>query len=433
MTDPISIARIFLWGTLVGYSTWYEASGYGAFEYDPDFLKAPVEPAPLKMPKKTGPYSFRNLNPQTYMGLPGMLADALPDKFGNALIDVWLARQGRRPNSFNPIERLCYIGSRGMGALEFKPSRYQGRRKDVSIDISSMVELASQILTNREQLQGNISQSLTNLLVVGTSAGGARAKCIIAHNEKTGEVRSGQIETSEDFTYWIIKLDGVSNNRDKELEDPKGYGRIEYAYHLMAKDCGIEMMPCKLLEEGGRAHFMTQRFDRVAGGKKLHMQSLCALAHFDFNMAGGYSYEQALNVTRDVVQENVLATLEQQFKRSVFNIIGRNQDDHTKNTAYLMDKEGNWTLSPAFDVTYSYNPQGTWTSQHQMSLNGKRDNFIQDDLLAFARAADLKQSKAKEIIKQIASVISNWPKYAKKADVFKTHASQIKDHLRIQI
>ena len=363
-----------------------------------------------------------------------MLSDSLPDKFGNALIDVWLARQGRALSSFNPVERLCYIGQRGMGALEFRPS-CGGGGDDASIAVEEMVALASQVLTGKKKFQEHLlnKQALSNLLAIGTSAGGARAKCIIAYNERTGEVRSGQTQTSRDFSYWLLKLDGVANNRDKEVGDPLGYGRVEYAYYLMAKDCKINMSECRLLEENNRAHFMTKRFDRLEGGEKLHMQSLCAIAHFDFNMAGAYSYEQVLQVIREVVSQDIMYSLEQQFRRAVFNIIGRNQDDHTKNIAFLMDKRGEWRLAPAFDMTYSYNPSGEWTNRHQMSIAGKREGFTKSDLYVLANGADIRKSKAKKIIAEIERVFSNWHEYARQAGVQKNYQSEIKKHLRLRM
>lgn len=441
MKDITLVAEVYLWGSLIGHVSWNEETEFASFEYDQKFLKAPIEPSPIKMPRQSQIYTFRELNRETFKGLPGMLADALPDKFGNSLIDVWLAKQGRALNSFNPVERLCYIGQRGMGALEFKPSKYKGRKSDVKIDISEMVELASKILTDRKKFKENLDKSddrqmqeaLTNLLVIGTSVGGARAKCIIAYNEKTGEVRSGQTKADDDFSYWLLKLDGVSGNRDKELNDPLGHGRIEYAYYLMAKDCGIEMSECRLLEENNRAHFMTKRFDRLNGGEKLHMQSLCAIAHFDFNMAGAYSYEQALSTIREIISNNLTKTLEQQFRRTVFNVIGRNQDDHTKNIAFLMDKKGNWSLSPAFDATYSYNPEGEWTNRHQMSINGKRDGFSMSDLYALAKRADIKKGKAKKIIEEIKNIFFKWDEYASKAKVLKAHQEEIKRYLRLDL
>lgn len=441
MSEPVTLAKVYLWGSLVGYVSWNEEGGFASFEYDNEFLNAPVEPSPLLMPKNRTLYSFRNLNVETFKGLPGMLADSLPDKFGNALIDVWLSTIGRDNQTFNPVERLCYIGERGMGALEFKPATYKLRIKNVPIEIAEMVQLASEILNHRKKFsskleltnQKKLNESLTSLLTIGTSAGGARAKCIIAYNEKTGEVRSGQVETTEDFSYWILKLDGIQNNKDKELSDPKGFGNIEYAYYRMALDCGINMMESKLLEENGRFHFMTKRFDRSASGKKLHMQSLCAMAHYDFNMAGAYSYEQTFEVIRKVITENTRITLEQQFKRTVFNVITRNQDDHTKNIAFLMDQTGEWKLSPAFDMTYSYNPNGQWTSRHQMSVNGKREKFKIEDLIELGKKADLKNSQIKSIIEETKETVSQWKKYATEAKVTPALQKEIQKNLNLSI
>ncbi|AGH94451.1 type II toxin-antitoxin system HipA family toxin [Pseudobdellovibrio exovorus] len=436
-----NVAEVYLWGSLIGYVSWSSEREIGSFEYDEEFLKSSIEPAPLKMPNKIGVYEFIELSKETFKGLPGMLADSLPDKFGNSLINVWLAKQGRDVDSFHSVERLCYIGSRGMGALEFKPSSYVARKSNVPIDVHEMVELASSILSDRGNVKENLNskddkkrkEALTNLLVIGTSAGGARAKCIIAYNEKTGEVRSGQLATDKEFTYWLLKLDGVSDNKDKELNDPKGYGRIEYAYYLMAKACGIDMSECRLYEENDRAHFMTKRFDRLDGGEKLHMQSLCGIAHFDFNIAGAYSYEQALEVIREVVSDNKLQALEQQYKRAVFNVIGRNQDDHTKNIAFLMNKQGEWKLSPAFDMSYSYNPSGEWTNQHQMRINGKRDKFTEEDLLELSKKADLTNDKALKIIENITDVFKRWDQYAEQAKVSKKFQDDIRLNLRTDL
>lgn len=434
MNDVVTLAEVHLWGSLIGYVSWNEEAEVASFEYDLTFVDyAPVQLSPLKLPRRKGVFVFPELAKGTYRGLPGMLADSLPDEFGNALIDVWLSLRGRRSGSFNPIERLCYIGERGMGALEFRPAKYRGRLSDVPIEIEDMVKLASLVLTDRKKLSENflqkdekkLKEALTNLLVVGASAGGARAKCNIAYNEKTGEVRSGQLKSAKEFTYWLLKLDGISSSKDGQLHEPQGYGRIEFAYYLMAKDCGIEMSESRLFEENGRAHFMTKRFDRLEEGNKLHMQSLCALGHYDFNMSGAYSYEQALQIIQTIVTTGTKEALEQQFRRAVFNIIGRNQDDHTKNISFLMDRTGTWRLSPAYDVVYSYNPKGEWTNKHQMSLNGKRDNFSLNDLIEFGEKADLKKIKAKKIISEIADVFANWIHYAKKANVFRTHQQSI--------
>jgi len=349
-----------------------------------------------------------------------MLADSLPDKFGNALIDAWLAGQGRTPESFDAVERLCYTGRRGMGALEFTPAIGPKPRKATKIEIDSLVRLASDVLSDRTGLKGNFGgasreKALNDILRVGTSAGGARAKAVIAWNPETNEVRSGQVDAGDGFGYWLLKFDGVSGNRDKEFDDPRGYGAIEYAYYLMAKEAGITMSDCRLLEENGRRHFMTRRFDRLQSGRKLHMQSLCAMAHYDFNMAGAYSYEQAFQVIRRLGLG--MDAVEEQFRRMVFNIVARNQDDHVKNIAFLMDRAGQWFLAPAFDVTYSYNPDGAWTSKHQMTLNGKGDGFTFDDLKACARTAMMKNGRAKTILAEVTGAVEKWQAFAEEADV----------------
>ncbi|MDP4694204.1 MAG: type II toxin-antitoxin system HipA family toxin [Opitutales bacterium] len=414
------ITEIHMWGRTIGAVTWDPKTETASFQYNRGFLDSGIEVAPLMMPLGTQAYRFPTLPPNTFHGLPGLLADSLPDRYGNALIDAWLAEQGRTPESFNPVERLCYTGQRGMGALEFTPAIGPKPTRANQIDIDALVSLASEVLSERRSLTGKFTESerqkaLKDILRVGTSAGGARAKAVIAWNRETNEVRSGQIDADSGFEYWLVKFDGVSGNKDKELEDPKGYGAIEYAYYLMAKAAGIQMSECRLLEEHDRRHFMTRRFDRRANGEKLHMQSLCALCHYDFNAAGAYSYEQALLAIRklDLPPE----AHEEQFRRMVFNIIARNQDDHVKNIAFLMNKKGHWALAPAFDVTDNYNPDGAWTSQHQMTMNGKRDHFTLADFKACAKKALLKRGAAKQILDEVHTAVTQWPKFAERAIV----------------
>ncbi|MEJ2592044.1 MAG: HipA domain-containing protein [Candidatus Thiodiazotropha sp.] len=415
-----AVAEVRLWGRTIGAVSLEEGDEVAAFEYDAEFARSGIEISPLAMPLSRHVYRFPELARQTFYGLPGLLADSLPDKFGHALIDAWLATQGRASDSFNVIERLCYTGERGMGALEFRPATGPGMRPANRIEIDRLVDLASEVLTHRNDLQASFGdasreQALADILRVGTSAGGARAKAVIAWNPASNEVRPGQIAAGEGFEYWLLKFDGVSGNRDKELDDPQGYGVIEYAYYRMARDCGIDISECRLFEENGRRHFMTRRFDRLAGGEKLHMQSLCALAHFDFNLAGAYGYEQALQVIRRLGLP--MSAIEEQFRRMAFNVIARNQDDHVKNIAFLMDKTGRWSLSPAFDMTYSYNPTGTWTASHQMSLNGKRDGFTLDDFKACARAASMKRGRAEAIVGEVLQTVARWRDYADEAGV----------------
>lgn len=393
---------------------------YAAFQYMPAFVDSGIQVSPVVMPLRPEIYEFPALSRQTFHGLPGLVADSLPDRFGNALIDAWLATQGRSPESFSAIERLCYTGTRGMGALEYVPAIGPRPRRATAIDVDALVTLASDILTHRQNLAGRFSdesagEALADILKVGTSAGGARAKAVIAWNRDTNEVRSGQLQAGPGFTYWLLKFDGVTGNKDKELDDPQGYGAIEYAYALMAEAAGIAMTECRLLEEHGRRHFMTRRFDRLDDGGKLHMQSLGGLAHFDFNEAGAYAYEQAFLIIRQLGLP--MAAVEEQFRRMLFNVVARNQDDHVKNIAFLMDKSGEWTLAPAFDVTYSYNPSGRWTGTHQMTVNGKRDGFVTADIVAAGRHAGLKQGRAAALLEEVTAAVKRWPEFADRAEL----------------
>ncbi|RPI19116.1 MAG: type II toxin-antitoxin system HipA family toxin [Ignavibacteriae bacterium] len=428
-----TVARVNIWGMMVGAIAWRDETGYAVFEFDPDFIKKGVNLAPLKMPLEEALngrmiYSFPELNNTTFKGLPGMLVESLPDRFGNTIIDAWLARRGGEQN-FNSVERLCYIGKRGMGALEFEPVIPLIDDVSESIQISELVNLTKEILNERKDLAVNIHDETTDGLLkiirVGTSAGGNRAKAIIAYNENTGDVRSGQIDGLKDYSYWIIKFDGIN---DKELGDPKGYCKIEYAYYLMATDCGIIMTECKTLNENHRTHFMTKRFDRD-GINKIHMQSLCSIAHFDFNLAGAYSYEQAFQIMRKLKLQ--YSDHEQLYRRMVFNVIARNQDDHTKNISFLMDKAGKWGLSPAYDVTYAYNPDNIWLRSHQMSINGKRDDITGNDLIEVAENMNIK--KPKEIIQIVLETVSCWREYAKKANVNAEHQKKIYNALQLKI
>ena len=432
----MTIAQVKLWGRLIGAVSWDVNAGLAHFEYEPGFINSGIEVAPLTMPLSAQIYSFPALPRETFHGLPGLLADSLPDDFGNALIDVWLATEGRSAGSFNSVERLCYTGVRGMGALEYLPSEGPANAGSEPIDVEALVELASNILITRNTLEGSFTaevrkDSLQDILRVGTSAGGARAKAIIAWNPATDEVRSGQVKAGNGFSYWLLKFDGVSGNRDKELEDPAGYGLIEYAYYQMALAAGIDMKECRLLKENGRSHFMSRRFDRSDTGQKIHMQSFCAMEHFDFKQAGAYSYEQVLRTIRKLGMP--METTEEQYRRMAFNIIGRNQDDHVKNIAFLMDKSGAWSLSPAFDMTYSYNPQGDWTSTHQMSLDGKRDDFSLENFKACAKNASMKRGRAEAIVDQVQSAVLHWKHFAKTAGVPDDVAARIATAQRTDI
>ena len=429
-----TVAAVRLWGSRIGAVALAEGADTATFQYDPAFLPSGIEVAPLTMPLSRRIYSFPTLSPRTFHGLPGLLADSLPDRFGTAIIDAWLATQGRAPESSSAIERLCYTGARGMGALEFEPAAGPRPGRATRIQVDKLVELASDILARRGGLQASFAdaektEAMRDILQVGTSAGGARAKAVIAWNPATQEVRTGQIAAGEGFGYWLIKFDGIRGNRDRELEDPLGFGAIEYAYANMARDAGVAISECDLLKESGRRHFMTRRFDRLAGGEKIHMQSLCALAHYDYNLPGAYGYEQALMVIRTLGLP--MASVEEMYRRMAFNVIARNQDDHVKNIAFLMSREGQWSLAPAFDVTYSFNPSGDWTARHQMTLNGKRDDFILDDFKACARSASMKRGRGEAIIDAVRSVVSRWREYADAAEVDPEQRDRIQAALRL--
>ncbi len=419
MVARVDTAYVHLWGHRMGAVAWDPDRQVATFEFDPAFLKTGLDPAPLQMPltptrRSTLLHSFPELPRRAFRGLPGLLADALPDNFGNRVINAWLARQGRDPASFSPVERLCYTGKRAMGALEFAPAINKGVDRSVAVEIDALVALAQEVTRTRSQIKGDLDQNapttLLDLIRVGTSAGGARPKVVIALNAKTKAVRSGQVAAPAGYDHWILKLDGVG---DQTLSDPAGYGRIEYAYHKMAVAAGIEMTACRLLEENGRAHFMTRRFDRPTAGDKRHMQTLCALAHFDFNRPGAYSYEQTFQVMRQL--RLPYSDAEQQFRRMVFNIVARNQDDHTKNITFLMAPDGTWRLSPAYDVIFAYNPAGQWTSRHQMTVNGKQDDFEKADLLQVGRQMNIKRRAA--VIDEVVTTVAAWPAFAARADV----------------
>ncbi len=427
MADRVDVAYVMIWDRIVGAVAWDDARGFATFEYDEDFLDMGLELSPLRMPAagaRSGQslFSFPHLPEGTFRGLPGMLVDSLPDRFGNAIIDQWLARQGRRPADFSPVERLCYTGRRGMGALEFKPVINETLDESVPVHVRELTSLAQEVLDYRGGLKTRIEQdtggALLDIIRVGTSAGGNRPKAVIALNDETGEVRSGQVRAPEGFGYWILKFDGVT---DRALGDLAGYGRIEFAYHRMAIVAGIDMTECRLLEEGGRAHFMTRRFDRVDvedgspldAGDKLHLHSLCGLAHFDYNSPGSHSYEETFQVMREL--KLPYHDIEQLFRRMVFNVIARNQDDHTKNIAFLMDREGVWRLSPAFDLAYAYNPKGRYTSSHQMTIAGRRGSFILEELVEVGQENSV--NSPEDIVREIVEVVSSWPSFAKDAGV----------------
>ncbi|MCC4295872.1 MULTISPECIES: type II toxin-antitoxin system HipA family toxin [Brevundimonas] len=432
----MTLAAVNLWGRRIGAVSLAEGADVATFAYEPAFVRSQIEVAPLFMPLGDRIYSFPGLNPESFYGLPGLLADALPDRYGHTLIDAWLATQGRTPDSFDAVERLCYMGARGMGALEFTPAAGPRTRKSERIHIESLVQLASEVLSNRNTLQVSFADpdkaaALHEILQVGTSAGGARAKAVIAWNPETNEVRSGQVEAGDGFGYWLLKFDGVSNNKDRGLADPQGYGAVEFAYSEMAKAAGISMTDCRLLPEGGRRHFMTRRFDRTEAGGKLHMQSLAALAHYDYCSPDSYTYEQAFQVMRRLGLP--MDQMEELFRRMTFNVVARNQDDHVKNIAFLMDREGVWSLAPAYDVTWAMDPTNKWLRQHQMSVNGRRDDFTRADLEACAATASINAARARAIIDEVVATVTDWPGFAEAAEVDEAMRASIDPSLRVNL
>ncbi|MEE9382985.1 MAG: type II toxin-antitoxin system HipA family toxin [Nannocystaceae bacterium] len=410
----MTFARVKLWGETIGaIAVPSEDDYFAVFEYAPEFVGRGIEPSPFMMPVRQGQtYSFRELPAASFHGLPGMLADCRPDKFGNRVISRWL--QSQEKESLSAIERLCYTGSRGMGALEFEPATGPEDNSE-SLEVDALVSLANSVLSDRKELSADLKDpdAMGQILAVGTSAGGARAKAVIAWNRATDEMRSGQIDHGPDFEHWLMKFDGVDASGDSEGADEQGYGIVEYAYSLMAREAGINMAPCELLHRGNCAHFLTKRFDRVSGNEKLHMQSLAALRHLDFLDAGADSYETAMyTMTRLGLS---IDEREQQLSRAVFNVLARNQDDHVKNIAFLMDAQGNWSLSPAYDVTFAFNPEGPWTRRHQMSIGGKLDDFSKEDLLGLARQGNIPKRSALRLFERVAAAVANWPTHAKAA------------------
>ena len=421
----VNLANVKIWNNLVGYLLWHEEAESATFEYAPEFKRLGLDLSPIEMPiSQQRVFAFSNISRETFLGLPGLFADSLPDAYGKALLDRWLASNGR--HFANPVERLCYQGKRSMGALEFEPAQNDYLETGSNIEIDSLVATAREVLNQKEAFSTNMTdtkEALINIIKVGTSAGGQRAKAIIAYNDETKEVRSGQIEAPDGFEHWLLKLDGVTNS---ELGDPQHYGKIEYVYHLMAKEAGIEMSECRLLEENGRAHFMTKRFDRHKN-HKIHMQTLCGIAHYDYKMLRGYSYEQAFQVMRRLRLPYNQA--EEMYRRMVFNVIARNQDDHTKNISFLMNRSGKWALSPAYDVSWAYNPQGNWTSKHQMSINNKWDEITRTDLIAVAKNMNIKRPEL--IIEQVIDAVNMWYKFAKEYDIPNDTIEQIGKTLQL--
>ena len=421
-------AEIYLWGTRVGIIHQDLDKPYASFEYDERFLNSNIEISPIMMPLSNIVYEFPALSGEPFFGMPGLVVDSLPDTFGNKVIEQWLASQHKSITDFTAIDRLCYMGKRGMGALEYVPASSEISDINESINVSEMVKFASDVLNKRDSITQNAEEALTysQLVQVGSSAGGARAKALIAWNEKTNEIKSGQLSLDKDFDYWLMKFDNVSKNGDHGLEDVPEYTLIEYAYYKMALAAGIQMNECRIYSNAGENHFMTKRFDRVEG-KKIHMQSLGAMAHISYKEPRLCSYEMAAAYMREM--QLPMIDIEQFFSRMVFNCIAVNQDDHVKNISFLMDRSGKWRLSPAYDVTYSYDVTNKWLSAHQMTINGKKSNINLIDLLEVGEKMGLKKKKCMDIISRISLVVDDFEKYANEANIREKTFADIKEIL----
>lgn len=418
----VDYAYVKIWGNLVGVVRWDSGRQIADFQYDRSFLAKNLNLSPLKMPVGNGDriYSFPELLPgkenrdNTFNGLPGLLADSLPDRYGNQLIEAWLARNGRPPQSMNPVEKLCFIGSRGMGALEFEPAQIPQHKNTFAVEIDGLIEIAARMLSDRDHFTTDLNadeiQAMKAILRIGTSAGGARPKAVIAYNKKTKAIRSGQTKAPKGYEHWLIKLDGVS---DAQFGESLGWGRVEFAYHLMALECGIRMTDCELLEENGRAHFMTRRFDREKGDRKHHIQTLCGIRHFDYTNLYAYSYEQVFQTMRQL--RLTYPEAEQMFRRMVFNVLATNCDDHTKNFSFRLKQGGRWELAPAYDICFAYDPGNIWVNQQTLSINGKHKEITKDDLLSIAKENNIR--KAEQTLLEINEVIKSWPDFARQVDV----------------
>ena len=423
MHRPVATVEVRIWDQRVGAVARDPRLGFYAFEYAPTFVQTGIELAPLAMPLRAArqPFIFPDLPELTFKRLPAMLADALPDDFGNSLIDVWMARQGVRPGDITALDRLAYMGKRGFGALEFKPVRGPAASGETAIVLGQLIESARRVVHGQVDNDRHAAAALKQILSVGTSAGGARAKAAIAWNPVTEQIRTGQFDVEPGFEHWLLKFDGIG--KDNELGEPEGYGRIEYAYYLMATRAGITMAPCRLLQENGRAHFMTRRFDR-SGNEKIHVQTLCGLAQLDYRAKGVHDYSQYLGAISELGLP--LPEFEQAYRRIAFNVMACNCDDHTKNFSFVLEGRRRWALAPAYDLIYAYNPKGEWTYQHLMSVNGKFNAITRQDLLELADRFQI--GAATKILAQVREAVAAWPDFARRAELLPDAAERIRNH-----
>lgn len=416
--------HVNLWGSRIGTLTLGVDGKTSLFAYDRDFLTSGIELSPLQMPLADRVYQFPLLPYGSFHGLPGIFADSLPDSYGNKVIDAYCVAHGRNPSSFTPLERLCYVGKHGMGALEYAPTIERTSKNEQPLLIEELTAFASSILKQRTEFSlPKGEHQLDSLFRLSSSAGGARAKALIAWNEQTGEIRSGQVFQGPGFGYYLIKFDAIGGNKDKEAEDPLHYPLIEYVYSRLALAAGIRMSPCRLLKDKGNFHFLTQRFDRDDQGGKIMMASLAGLAHCDFNSPGSYSYEQGALVMDSLGIPAI--EKEDYFRRMVFNVVFRNQDDHVKNISFLMNRRGEWHLAPAYDLTFAYNPEGLFTAFHQMQIHGKIDKITREDVLASGKTMGLAKNKIERILSQVLSVVPLWVSEAEKWGISKKWSQEI--------
>lgn len=428
MYRPVDVIEVRVWGRTVGAVALDPKLGCYAFEYDPAFARSGIELAPLTMPLSAArePFVFPALSERTWLRLPALLADALPDDFGNALVDAWMSRHGVARSTITPLDRLAYMGKRGLGALEFRPARSPAITSATAIKLSELVESARLAVRGDLGSDAHAAAALTQLIRVGTSAGGARAKAVIAWNPVTDELRPGQFEVAEGFEHWLLKFDGLSP--DPELGSSQAYGRIEYAYHLMATAAGIAMSPCRLLEEHGRAHFMTKRFDRT-GNRKHHLQTLCAMSHLDYRQKAIHDAAQLFQTLAQLQLDH--AAFDESFRRLAFNVMAANCDDHTKNTSFLLRENEAWQLAPAYDLTHAFNPRGEWTHQHLLGVNGKFTGIMRDDLLILADRFAI--GAAPRLMKEVADAVSAWPDFAARAGVGEAETARVRGNHRLLI
>ncbi len=426
MYKPVHAIETRVWGQSVGAVALDPLLGYYAFEYDPSFVRSGIELAPLTMPlsQARDPFVFTDLPELTYKRLPALLADALPDDFGNTLIDGWMAAKGVERSHITSLDRLAYMGKRGLGALEFHPARSPAGTSSTALSLSNLIESARRVVRGEIGSDHLAAAALAQIIKVGTSAGGARAKAVIAWNPETHAIQAGQFDVEPGFEHWLLKFDGMG--ADKELGGSQDYGRIEYAYYRMATAAGIVMSPCRLLEESGLAHFMTRRFDRD-GNRKHHMQTLCAMAHLDYKQKGSHDYSQLFQVLTRL--QLGYPALEEAFRRMAFNVMAANCDDHPKNVSFLLREGEGWTLAPAYDVTHAHNPDGEWTHQHLMAVNGTFTTISRQDLLTVADRFGI--GTAPKVLQRVGDAVAAWPDFATGAGVSSEETARIRGHHRV--